>query len=314
MPDNSANESQWMAIPADLRDGLERLPSKRKARLWLLVLQSQGIPCRLDRQNGTLGLFVPAGVYQSALAELRHFELTNRNWPPPAPGSPAPEGSGQALIWILLGLAVFHFVSRWPLPLCAGQPCAWIAEGNALAGRILTGEWWRTLTALTLHADSLHLLGNLLFGGLIVHRLGQLFGTGLALLLVLLGGAAGNYLNALLQAPDHRSIGASTAVFAAIGVLAVVNTLRYRHSLWRRWPLPLAAALGLLAILGVGAESGRATIDIGAHLTGFCCGTLIGLLSARIPERPGLPATINMLFGLSALLLVLLAWRLALAP
>ena len=40
------------------------------------------------------------------------------------------------------------------------------------------------------------------------------------------------------------------------------------------WPLPLAAALGLLGLLG---SSGENT-DLGAHLFGFGCGIVLGLL------------------------------------
>lgn len=313
MVENSSTEIDWIAIPADLRDGLTRMPSKKKVRIWHLVLQSQDIPCRQEKLNGTLCLLVPPEELLTALGELRQFEATNLGWPPRPPAPAAMQSDGQALLWVLLGLAVFHFVSRWHLPLCDDQACDWIAQGNAQAGRILSGEWWRTLTALTLHADALHLFSNIVLGGIILHRLGQLFGAGVALLLVLLSGATGNYLNALFQSPLHQSIGASTAVFGAIGLLAVVNTLRYRHSLWRRWPLPIAAALGLFAMLGVGTEADIGKIDIGAHLSGFFCGALIALLQRIIPDHITLSPQFNRGCGSAGLLLILASWWLALA-
>ena len=82
------------------------------------------------------------------------------------------------------------------------------------AGLIRAGEWWRTFTALGLHADPLHLAGNLIYGLIFGFLAGQLLGWGLAWSGLLLAGALGNLLNAFLQAPTHSSIGASTAVFA----------------------------------------------------------------------------------------------------
>lgn len=117
-------------------------------------------------------------------------------------------------------------------------------------------------------------------------------------------------INTLVQSPNHSSIGASTAVFAAVGLLATLNMLHFRQSLWRRWPLPVAAALGLLALLGTGGEN----TDVGAHLFGFAAGTVIAALTHLLFAKTDLPKKrLNDLFAILTPLLVLLAWWMAIS-
>jgi hypothetical protein len=76
----------------------------------------------------------------------------------------------------------------------------------------------------------------------------QLLGSGLAWLAILLAGALGNALNALVQSPKHTAIGASTAIFGALGILSGYMR-RSRVVPWRgglrRWA-PLAGGVMLL--------------------------------------------------------------------
>src|SRR5262249_21470503 len=99
----------------------------------------------------------------------------------------------------------------------------WEPAGESVAGLVRGGEWWRAVTALTLHADATHLAANMLFGALFTWFTAQLAGTGVASLAVLLSGALGNAANAALEPPEHTSIGASTAVFGALGILAALH-------------------------------------------------------------------------------------------
>src|SRR5260370_31005694 len=61
----------------------------------------------------------------------------------------------------------------------------WFARGSAEAERILRGEWWRALTALTLHADAGHAAGNAVLGGLLLALLGITLGVAVANVVVL---------------------------------------------------------------------------------------------------------------------------------
>ena len=139
----------------------------------------------------------------------------------------------------------------------------WWDAGKSHAGLIQQGEWWRTFTALSLHADPVHLLGNLIFGVLFSFLAGQRLGWGLAWAGMLLAGALGNALNAFIQLPGHMSIGASTAVFATLGILSSYCWKQRQHRI-NRW-VPVGSGIALLAFLGMGGER----TDIFAHLAGF---------------------------------------------
>lgn len=145
-------------------------------------------------------------------------------------------------------------------------------------------EWWRPFTALFMHADTGHLLSNLSMGILFGLLCSKSMGALLAWTLIILGGVSGNLLTSWSYIPEvHRSLGASTAVFAAIGVLTghgAAETLRDRSkvTLFRR-SLPLLGGLVLLGMYGFGPDP---RTDILAHVWGFFCGAILGLVTGAI--------------------------------
>ncbi len=156
---------------------------------------------------------------------------------------------------------------------------AWAASSStALIGH---GEWWRPFTALFLHADPGHLLGNLLsglfFGTLLARSIGPLR----AWALILLCGTIGNTLTSALTYPESFvSIGASTAVFGALGILSglgVSAMLRVRMRLpWAKITAPLVAGIILLGWMGGGSHGGNT--DVLGHVFGFTSGLIAGLV------------------------------------
>ncbi len=299
-------EEAWRAVPAQLSElsGATRL-SRSQLQTWTLTLEARKIPFRAEVDGAGWQLLVPTEAFASALAELRQVEAENRNWPPPRP-APTPQIDNVLLTLSVLGLlGIFHNLTQLQLDPFGHSIIDWVGLGNADAGLIRAGEWWRTVTALTLHADGRHLMGNLLIGGCFILMLCRALGSGLAWSLLLASGSLGNFLNAWLQAPLHRSVGASTAVFGAVGLLAAIHLFRERH----RWYLPLASALALLALLGSEGEN----TDLGAHLLGFAVGIALGLPTGTLLGRAGHPpAWLNLLLVLLSLALVGGSWWLAL--
>jgi membrane associated rhomboid family serine protease len=181
--------------------------------------------------------------------------------------------------------------------------------GAADAARILSGEVWRTATALTLHADASHLVANATAIALLGAAVCRTLGPGVGVALVVASGILGNAVNALLRGPPHVSVGASTAVLGAIGVLSGLAFTRQRRLPRRRaraW-LPLAAGLALLGMLGSDPRS-----DLGAHFFGFIAGIGLGATTGLVTRGPARPRTQGAL--LAASLAVLLAsWACALA-
>jgi len=273
-----------------------------------LVLASRGIPHRW--QGAPPRVEVPEHQLSAASRELDLFAAENRDWPP-AVRAPLRQADNTYLtLTVLALLALFHALVHGGLTVFGFPPVDWLGRGSAAAGRMLAGEWWRPITALTLHADTLHLLSNLLLGAPLVVVLCRRLGSGLGWSLVLAAGALGNLTNALLQNPGHLSIGSSTALFGTLGLLAGLGLLRGRLLRLRRWALPLAAALALLALLGTGREN----VDVEAHLFGFFWGVLLGLAAGFGVERRGIPgAGFCRLLGAGAGLVLLAGWWAALA-
>ena len=105
----------------------------------------------------------------------------------------------------------------------------------------------------------------------------------MAWLITLLAGGMGNYLDALVFSPTYLSIGASTSVFGAIGVLSTLRTWEYYYyqSLTSKIYVPLIAGLGLFAMIGTNLKS-----DVIAHLMGLISGMFIGISLIPIYNKP----------------------------
>ena len=304
------HEEEWVEVAAGLNgETAVPPPSGDRFQLWALVLNSRSMPCRLVHDAEGWHLLVPAGCRDRAGEELRLFEEENRNWPPATPPAYPLAENTLATLSVLVLLATFHNLTRLDVTLFSIPRLDWAGLGNAQAARILDGEWWRTVTALTLHADSLHLVSNLAIGGIFVVFLCRELGSGLAWSLLLGAGALGNLANAWAQPPGHCSVGASTTVFGAVGILAALNLVRNRQYLQRRWPLPVASALALLALLGT---EGKNT-DLGAHLFGFLFGVCLGLITGCLLRRYGRPGRLlSALLALFSAVVVVAAWWAAL--
>jgi membrane associated rhomboid family serine protease len=185
---------------------------------------------------------------------------------------------------------------------------SWFERGSADSQKILNGELWRTLTALTLHADVVHALSNAIAVALFLGAVSSVLGLGLGGALMLLAGAGGNLANAFLHGSAHISVGASTSIFGAVGLLGGVAVVtRGRASSKRRVWLPIAAAFALLAMLGTGGER----VDIWAHLLGLLVGGVLGILVAlTTPRPPGL--AIQWACGGAAAAVLIYCWIIAL--
>jgi len=254
-----------------------------------LVLMSMQIPAESVFQAGWWALLVAADDAPAAVEELAAYRVENQRKPKARPVRvPVLSGGVTGMfIYVFVLVLVAILANRWTFGL------DWKSAGAMRAGPLLDGEWWRAVTALTLHSDAGHLTANLVFGIVFGLLASSALGGGVAWCGILLAGALGNALNAVVQSPTHASIGASTAVFAALGII-VSHALRYWSALgggWlRRWS-PMVGGIVLLAYTGTGGER----TDVVAHLTGFIAGLLLGWAGSRMPtrylDRPDVQAT-----------------------
>src|SRR5882724_7542447 len=278
--------------------------SKPLCREYSLVLEARGVEHEVQESGDHWILTVPPSLIQRAYDEIGRYSA-ERNVPRATPTLIEPF-SGAAI-----GAVAYAFILL-ATAYCAGLGlfgADWLSLGalEVGAGR----EWWRALTALTLHLDQEHLLGNLLFGMVAGIAAGRLLGPGVAWASILGAGALANYVEILIAPASHRAVGASTAVFAALGLLAGLawrQRLTLRERRWYRWA-PLIAGICLLTLLG----AGNAHVDVLGHALGFLFGVGVGWIYARAGMPRNRSTRLQIATGAVAALLVCTAWIFALA-
>lgn len=270
------------------------------------MLGAVGIAGVIATSGDEFSLRVGAADAQQAMAQLAQYAAENL---PAEPAPPAPPlhphawaGCAGYAIW-LLGTA--YALSNGLVRLDAFD------TGELDAARVQSGQWWRAWTALTLHLSGPHLAANLGAGLWFGYLAGRQLGVGVAWLLIVAGGGTANLLEALLGPPWHQSVGASTAVFTALGLMSAYTWregLRPAQSWVQRWG-PLVAGVILLGWLGT---AGKHT-DVMAHLLGFGIGVVLGAAAALPPVRRRLHDVAQWPAGLAALGIMAAAWALALS-
>src|SRR5229473_61106 len=110
-------------------------------------------------------------------------------------------------------------------------------------------------------------------------------------------------VTALAVRRGYVSVGASTAVFAALGALALLQAVARR----RMALLALGAGSALLGLLGTGQNA-----DLFAHLFGFAAGGALGAAAAWLARRPPRRTILQPLLALAALAALTACWKLAL--
>jgi membrane associated rhomboid family serine protease len=127
------------------------------------------------------------------------------------------------------------------------------------------GEYWRMITAGFLHANPLHILGNMLcliiWGSPLEKRLGSLYFT-LIYAAGLMGGAIASHISH--GGTPFLSVGASGAISALLGALLALQLIGRIRLEWSFFVINIS--LNIALALGV------SRIDWGAHLGGFLAG------------------------------------------
>lgn len=268
LPDNLVEVGVYPHADAAFEHSLVILAMRREC--WLLPFES-----------GHRLMVEPVEV-DAVQRQLRCFDRESVGWPPvpvEAVAPPRPVHLATPLLWALTMIVVFWIEASDP---------RWIQRGALDRDAIfMRHQWWRTFTALFLHADTGHLVSNLVSGVFVFSLVLGAFGLGRGWLLL---GASSVVGNALVVTLNHdaiyRSIGASTAVFAAVGLLSGAALRRLRSLRppfrWRAMFVPLASGLTILALYGAGGVH----IDIGAHCAGFAAGFIAGLsVPSHTPTR-----------------------------
>lgn len=260
---------------------LGRFPTEAAAHEHALVALALGEACWvLPEPDGDFQLLAEPGPAPRIAAEIEAYVAEQSEPEPPVPDLPThPVRPMFCLAWV----AVLALVFRWQ----EVDPTLTERAASSSIGLLARGEWWRPFTALFLHGDLGHLVGNIVtgscFGLLVARSIGALRGW----LMILMAGVLGNLATSWIAWPEaFVSLGASTAVFGALGILSghgVGASFRVRRKVRLAVvAAPLTAGIVLLGFLGGG---GNPQTDVLGHCNGFAAGVVLGSLVALADHR-----------------------------
>ena len=303
--DDSNGTARYLQMQADNLTIVFSHANREPCTELSLVLAAQHIDAVVGWNGTAWILSVPPEAVAAARYEITAYTVEARS---DAARRQVPVLSRPGNPWIGVGAYLLVVIGVGALASAMVFDVDWFVRGQMDAAGVRNGEWWRLLTALSLHADAAHLFGNAAFGSFFGYTVARYLGNGFGWLAIIASAALGNLVNSIVSGGDHRSIGASTAVFAALGLLSSYCWRRgFPVGASRRERLaPVIAGIGLLAFTGAGGEN----TDLGAHLFGFVAGFGAGLVIARF----GLPSgrRSQWIAGLAAVGLIVVSWAAAL--
>lgn len=283
-----------------------RFPSYDSSGDCVLLILSMGIPCWIFLRDGYYEVMVERAHVQAVRKQMEVSSRENAHWPP-RPIKPGPQ------MWRSVPLG-------YPLVVCAVMGLLYALQHHYFGSGILARvagldasavvdhhQWWRPLTALMLHGDLSHLLGNLGMGFVFAWFLSRSWHVSVIFASVSLSAWLGNSINAFFQYPDPRlSYGASTAVFALVGLI-VGNAMTEgvppagKHPILRLF-FPLLTGIIILGWWG----TAGANTDVSAHVFGLASGIPIGVLGASVNRLSG--HRLRLLLGFLSAIAFIASW------
>jgi membrane associated rhomboid family serine protease len=186
-------------------------------------------------------------------------------------------GVNLNILWFLIALNVLIFVIELAVggfPVTVGNPVVGLL---GLSGAQIAQQPWTIISSIFVHGG----FGHILFNMISLYFLGSFFfravGERSFLAVFFLGGLAGNALFLLLVPPNVIGIGASGAIFAIGGALAVLVPRVPVYILFIPIAMPLWVAIlifFLLSFLFAG-------VAWQAHLGGVLAGVVAGFILRR---------------------------------
>jgi membrane associated rhomboid family serine protease len=267
-----------------------------------LVLASQHIMHRISFHSPDYILEVNPWDREKAQKLLSLYLKENKDWKTELESTGDLRLSPAPFLFLAVPALVYFFQAT------VYNPTRLVYAGRCDAHEILSGEWWRVFTGLTLHAGPQHFISNLLAGYFIINLLVNRINTGLAMIITTILAGLANFLVALQSPAGHLSLGFSTAVFASLGFLSSIQAWHnYRQKIrsQKTWA-PIIAAFFMVILLGLGEGA-----DIRAHFFGFLTGIIGGITYSpleRLTRKFWIQASlVGMTYGIFSL-----CWYLAL--
>lgn len=242
----------------------------KNANLINLILMSQHIKTQIRKEKGTTYILTRKKDRVKAVRSVHLYFKENRFFRLKRQIEAFPLSSFKSLptLMVMALLALIHLgILNYQIH------DQMVLRYGASALYILQDETFRAITALFLHADGRHLLGNIAGMLMFAAPLFSLTGFGAGPFLLLLTGTCGNLINAYAYRTAHLSIGASTAVMGAAGALAAYQVLNRKQKQWLNTLMPIFSGAVLVSLLSQGENT-----DVWAHVFGFASGLFCGLV------------------------------------
>jgi len=148
--------------------------------------------------------------------------------------------------------------------------------GQVNGSVIYNGWYYQLFTSMFVHANIAHIAGNMLFLLIFGLRGEEMFSLPEYLLIYFIGGLTGNLLSLWLMPLYVPSVGASGAIFALFGAVAVYARRSISQSI-----IGALIYVFFLFLISTGPD-----VNIFAHLGGIIAGLLIGYVLAT-RRKPG---------------------------
>ena len=151
---------------------------------------------------------------------------------------------------------------------------------------LVYGWWWQLFTSMFVHANIIHIAGNMLFLLIFGLRGEEMFSLPEYLSIYILGGLAGNLLSLLLGL-DFVSVGASGAIFAMLGACLIYARRSIGQSIMG------ALIFGFFLLMMSSGEN----VNYLAHIGGLVAGLAMGYVLARIRKPQAAAYKVSYSYG-----------------
>jgi membrane associated rhomboid family serine protease len=162
----------------------------------------------------------------------------------------------------------------------------WFVEGHPVEDLLIfkgaeffEGKFWTPVTAIFIHGDLIHLIGNMLFLFVFGNTLENEFGADKTLGVFFLGGVFSFIISAFFYGMKTTMIGASAAIFTLMAIVMLTKPLRF--SWLFLMPLGLVALLYLLFNIAATYYGKGGGVGYLAHVIGFLIGFPFGVVWSR---------------------------------
>lgn len=140
---------------------------------------------------------------------------------------------------------------------------------------VLEGRLWTLVTAIFVHANLVHLAGNMIFLYVFGNTLESVTNSKRMLIAFVLGGLLSFPLSLPFFPPDSTFVGASAAIFTLTAVVMLLKPLRFSWLLLM--PVGLVAVLYFLYNALAVSYHVQSNVAYVSHVTGFALGLPLGI-------------------------------------